>query len=258
MRKVLPILTVAFLLSALGCNPSHERLGDRYASSNNPKDWPKAVEEYKAALEENPNDPMIMGKLALVSKRLGRKLMEQSIFGNDVVNLLETAVEMMPTDHEAHFYLGMAYENRGRANPEYLDKAVEEFQIALKLRPEPRYYYGLGMTYYFQGKVEMAIEALNKAVDLDEGYVDAYAALGRFYYEVGKYENAITNYGEAIIRSDYRRDAQRISDFHANIGMIYETIGNSGKAIESWRRALEIYPGNQEARSHLEEHGVKP
>ena len=77
----------------------------------------------------------------------------------------QAALDITPTDAEAHYLLGAAYVQMGR-----MDEAVKEFNTALEHSPElPEAYFGLGTVYKLQGNVEEAIKAFEHFLELGPG-----------------------------------------------------------------------------------------
>ena len=95
---------------------------------------------------------------------------------------------------------GGAYEGQGR-----LDEAIGALNKAIELKPDltPAYYH-LGNTYGKQGNFDAAIEAFKKAIELNPDYAQAYADLGGAYEGQGRLDEAIGAFKKAIeLKPDY-------------------------------------------------------
>ncbi len=83
---------------------------------------------------------------------------------------------------------------------------------------------------------DIAIEACNRATELDENYVDAYYHLGLAYNNKRSYDAAIQNFSKAV----------RLNPKHAeswnNMGLAYEAKNELDSSIESYKKAVEIDP----------------
>ena len=59
-------------------------------------------------------------------------------------------------------------------------------------------YYSMGQAYMEQGKYDMAILALNKAVESSPDWAEAYNALGEAYVKLLKFDKALAQFNKAI------------------------------------------------------------
>lgn len=88
--------------------------------------------------------------------------------------LWENAVEKSPNNARAHVNLGVAYTDKG-----WLDKAIENFQFALRLKPESAEAHGnLGIAYAKKGWRDKAIEEYRTTLKLQPNYYDAHYNMG--------------------------------------------------------------------------------
>ena len=92
---------------------------------------------------------------------------------------------------------------------------------------------------------DKAIISLNKAISLNEKYVEAYNNLGIAYNNLGNLEDAIKNFSLSVkIKNDY-------SNGYNNLGSIYDDLGKNEDAIENYSKALEFNPKHIEAQKNL-------
>ncbi|NQE36836.1 tetratricopeptide repeat protein [Microcoleus asticus] len=122
-----------------------------------------------------------------------------------------------------------------------LEKAKAEYQAVLAQQK-----YNLGNTLKNQGKLEEAITAYRKAIEIDPNFAWAYNYLGLILQNQGKLEEAITAYRKAIeIDPNY-------TNAYNNLGLILQNQGKLEEAITAYRKAIEIDPNFADAHSHLE------
>lgn len=77
-------------------------------------------------------------------------------------------------------------------DPQFLDQTVETTLKAISLSPtDPKLVYNLGLLYGKQGDGNLAIETIQKAVEMKANYVDARNALAIFYQDIGENQKAI-------------------------------------------------------------------
>jgi len=85
--------------------------------------------------------------------------------------------------------------------------AERAFKIALKKKPNfRRAWKNLGLLYFLQDKLDLALEPLQKAVELGDGNHRSYGLLGYAYLRQEKYMGAETAYREAFLRKPDQKD----------------------------------------------------
>lgn len=190
-----------------------------------------------------------------------------------------TATEVDPRDHQNWVNLGTIYQNiiplgiEGSA-----DSAIAAFDRALTLRPSsPRVYLSKATLERSRGNNDVALELVNRAVDLRGQYTDAIFLKAQIQLEREDVENAIASV-EAITvfepnnpvaffqlgllhygSNDFGRAAQAlerailINDQYANaryfLGLSYWRLGNIAGAISEFERVRETNPENEEVIS---------
>ncbi len=117
------------------------------------------------------------------------------------------------------------------------DNAIEICQKALDLDDifVEGYYY-LGLTYKLKKKYNIAIENFQRAVDFDKNHIESWKWMGLAYEATEDYDKALKNL-EKSIEID-----PNFADGWYNIGNVYKLKKEFDKAIESYNRAIEINP----------------
>ena len=65
-------------------------------------------------------------------------------------------------------------------------------------------YYSMGQKYVEKGNFDMAVLALEKAVELAPDWPEAHNALGEIYVELLRFEDAVAEFDKAVrLKSDY-------------------------------------------------------
>ncbi len=105
----------------------------------------------------------------------------------DKIGLWEDTVEKSPRSAEAHYSLGVAYQNLNMP-----DKAMEQYLTTIILRPDyVEAHNNLGNIYKTFNMPEKAVEQYQFAIKLKPDYAEAYFNLGSFlYYRMGEKEEA--------------------------------------------------------------------
>ncbi len=157
------------------------------------------------------------------------------------------AIKLDPSYQLAHGNLANAYQSQG-----FIDRAIEEWQVAIKLAPYvPEAYYNLGIIYQSQGNIDKAIEEYLIAVKLNPDLPQVHSNLGVAYKSQGLIDRAIEEYLIAIkLNPD-------ILEAHYNLGIAYQSQGIFDKAVENYKEVLRLKPDweaphFQLGRIHLE------
>jgi tetratricopeptide (TPR) repeat protein len=119
--------------------------------------------------------------------------------------LLSAAARRGHSSFAAHYGLG-----RLLAAEQKWEGALAEFKRALAARPSPEAHYVVGCVYYQMNRDRLAARHLNKAVELDERYAEAYYMLGLLHLragERGRAEEAFAAARAADVREPRYREA---------------------------------------------------
>lgn len=119
------------------------------------KDYLDAIDYFQAAMNKEPRNAMIENKLGLSQLALQRYNLAGKCFRN--------ATRMDRNYAEAYNNLGAIYHFQ-----KSYAKAIHQYEIALKLRPESATFYGnLGAAYFAKKEPEKAMIAYIHALQLD-------------------------------------------------------------------------------------------
>ncbi len=124
------------------------------------------------------------------------------------------AAEIDPSQHVAHGNLAISFQ-RLRMH----DRAVEAYKSAIAAladRPDPlaegEYYFNIGIVYGNQGKPDLAVQAMEKAAELDPGRA------GQAFY---------------------------------NLGVVLSNSGKNAEALEAFKKAVEADPKHANAHYQI-------
>jgi len=110
------------------------------------------------------------------------------------IRILKELVEKYPKEKEAHFTLGLVYQNR-----DLFEEALEEYHQALELDPNWGYLLNsLAYTYSDKGNHEKAIEYFQKYAAVSPGDANPIDSLAEQYFRMGRLDEAIANYKKAL------------------------------------------------------------
>jgi tetratricopeptide (TPR) repeat protein len=171
---------------------AHFLLGQAY---NQAGQLEKAAEEFRKVLELNPESAAAHHNLGVTHYQL------QDL--QSAIDEFEAALQIDPDDPDTHYQLGATYLTlalsgsapAAAVDPELLDQATAEFNIAIELREGmPEALIGLGNVYIQQGDYETAIETLRQAIESVPNSREAYYALAGAYAQSGNIDRACETY----------------------------------------------------------------
>jgi len=140
-----------------------------------------------------------------------------------------------------HYNLGVNYYNQGRIN-----LAIIEFKEAIRINQNyTDAHYNLGFTYQNQGKLDEATTVYKEAIRIDPNKVDVHNNLGIVYRQQGKFDEAIDSYKQVININP------NVALSHSNLGNAYADKGMLDEAIDSYQKAIEINPNFAQPHNNL-------
>jgi eukaryotic-like serine/threonine-protein kinase len=142
------------------------------------------------------------------------------------------ALRLAPNLPQVRYSLALTLSGSGK-----LDEAVEELQRALAL--QPRYDDArrlLGTVLARQGRIDEAVGEFRKAIDLRPGFWGHHSALGVALFQSGRHDEAADAFREVIrLQPDNAFGYQQL-------GTVYHSQGHLAQALEQYRRANAITP----------------
>ncbi len=177
----------------------------------------------------------------------------------NAVALYGRACELFPTYGPAHYALAQAYRQLGQK-----DKAQEQLELYVRgrnivppiedpLRDEMRE-LDLSATSYVErgvflaevGRLQDAIQATEKAAQLDPKFVLAHANLVSLYGRAGNLQKAEEHY-----RAVLSLNPEQFPKAHYDYGVLLMREGQFPEAEVAFRRAIQIQPAYAEAHNNL-------
>jgi TolB-like protein/Flp pilus assembly protein TadD len=179
------------------------------------------------------------------------------------------AVELAPSRDETEMALARLYLASGRS-----EQAEAVYGGLASRRPDDAdVLIGLGYAQLEQGRREDAARSLQKAIEVEPGYWQAYSALGSFNFRLGRAEDAVgayrraaelapgnasvfSNLGAALLLAVRLEDAAAAFEkslaiepsraAHTNLGSMYYFLGRFPEAVRQYESAERIAPGDHE------------
>ena len=189
----------------------------------------------KRALEKVPSDSIdILFYTSLIHSRNEKYELAQDGYAR--------LLESNPDNIQFRFNLAASHERSGD-----FDTAESHFKKILEVAPDNALSLNyLGYMYAEKGvNLEEALSLIEKAlaIEPDNGaFLDSYAWV---LYKLGRYDEAIVPMKNAI------NNEQEDAILYDHQGDIYAALNQIDKAVESWEKALELDPDNDEIRAKL-------
>lgn len=183
--------------------PAHLAMASLYAELGRDDE---ALAEMERAAELAPDSGFILG-------RLGQLYMQRDDYERSV-DALRGAIETGEYEEDTVYALAVSLLYRSRADAE---KAIEGLELAAQRQPdEAGIYYHLANAYMWRdgvGDEQRAIDALNRALELDDTLTEPYFYLGRLYMRLGDRENAVAAWRQYVNVSDDAETVAQVREF---------------------------------------------
>ncbi|MEW6416508.1 MAG: tetratricopeptide repeat protein [Nitrospirota bacterium] len=136
----------------------------------------------------------IIPMLIVIAIILSGRTIHRNTIWKDEMTLWSDVVKKSPNKAGPRNNLGIAYDKKG-----LVDKAIEQYQMALKLNPGfAEAYVNLGIAYESLGSVDKAIEHFQTAIELKPESAKAHNNLGIAYKKTGLIDKAIEHFQMAV------------------------------------------------------------
>lgn len=220
----------------------------------------------RRALEDRPDDPRLLWRLAGVEIKAGRPDLASEILRTlakahptpDVLERLGSVLNRLGRHHEALPVLRRALElqpqrasvwnSAGEAlgNLGQITEAVDAFANAVRWRPEFAHaHYNLGLALRAAGQQEAALRALRHAVELSPDAAEPLQALGHLLHARGRYDQAVRCFRKLV----RLRPADAAA--HTSLGASLHMLGHLDAARDAYQQALALKPDYPTAHSNL-------
>lgn len=218
----------------------HYSLGHMYAdlaSINGSPDYiKKAIENYKLAIKEDPQTPMLSEELSELYIQTGRLREAQSD--------AEDALKANPNDVNAHRMLGRIFTRQigdsqeHRIDESMLKKSIDEYKKITELDPKDTdSWLMLGRLHKVAQNSVEAQNAYKKALEIDPDNEDALTGLAMVYADLGDNTAAADLLKKLAAKNPTPRSLQALAS-------AYEQMHEYALAAETLKRSLDLNPPN--------------
>ena len=186
--------------------------------------WDEARAHYQEALRHNPDHVNALNNLGTVLNQLGRQEEAEASY--------RRALRVQPAFAQAHNNLGVLLAVQGR-----LAEAVDCYQAALQFAPDSAdVLANLGDAYKRLGRAEEAAASYRSALRRGP-HAQAHINLGGLLLEQQQFEQA-----ETLLRDAVRQWPQLPEPYY-KLGLMLMTQGRSYEALDCYRKAVALVPG---------------
>jgi len=153
----------------------------------------------------------------------------------DIRNKAENELKLLRQKIEKHPIYSLK-EKPSEETVEDLDEFASKFELLemLGVTFKSEDYFNRATDLYFKGKYELAIKAIEKAIELKPDYADAWYNKGVALKDLGRYDEALKANEKAIeLESDY-------AGAWNNKGAALGDLGRYDEALKAYEKAIEL------------------
>jgi tetratricopeptide (TPR) repeat protein len=202
----------------------------------------QAIDEYKKALEFDPNNSLIYSEMAQSYLRNNRL--------REAADTAAKAIAIDKDDIEAHKLLTTIYlQAIGRAtaqqppSPETINSAIHEFEEIIRIDPTERQsFLMLARLYQIKGDRDKATEIYKKFLGIEPGSEEGVTALAKLHMDAGNYKEA------ADLLETFVKERPDSDSALQTLGEVYSELQDYAKAAEAYGRASELDPDDIEIK----------
>jgi tetratricopeptide (TPR) repeat protein len=218
----------------------------------------EAAEHYRAALQIKPDLPEAHNNIGAILAKQGR--------AEEAIQFYQNALKIRPHYALAHFNLAHTLVENGK-----VEQGIRHYYQAIRFKPEyAEAHNNLGGIFITLSETEKAIKHYIAALQIDPNLVEAYNNLGITLMQKGNIEPAIKQFQKALqlkpdfimaennlkralaIRKELATEISRLQQFlkenpdnvesHFQLGNLYYRKGDQRRAIQQYKKALQLNP----------------
>jgi len=202
----------------------------------------QAVEQYKLALDADPNSAMLQNGLADLYFKIGRV--------REAVTAAKEQLAKDPNNLHAHQLLGKVYlrslgDMQGSQSNDMLQLALGEYEKIAKLQPNDlETHLLLGQLYSLNHDSAKAEAQFKAAQTIDSNSEDAVLNMARLYGTQGEFQRAIDTLN--AVPADDRTAREEFA-----LGNSYDQVKKPAEAAAAYKAALDLEPDNLDSERGL-------
>ena len=202
----------------------------------------QAIEEYKLALDADPDSVVLQNGLADLYFKIGRI--------REAVTAAQDQVKKNPNDIEAHALLGRVYlrslgEMQNQQSNQMLQLAIGEYEKLAELKPnDVETHLLLGQLYGLNHDSAKAENEFKAAQKIDGSSEEVVLNMARLYSEQGEAQRACDTLAAVPV-------ADRTARIEFALGASYDQLKRPKEAAAAYQRALDQDPDNLDTERAL-------
>lgn len=203
------------------------------------KKFEEADNYYTKAIEMYPDDEMLYLDRGLLYSNL--KQYEKAIID------YQRAIDIDPNYSYAYNNMGVVYKNMS-----LYEKAIEYYKKAVEAKPDNYTALGNLAEVYFENVKDYSKAAYyyTKQIEIADGDADLYSERGEAYFKLGDIKKSKADYNAALkLYLEEFENKKSYACIYEDIGMCYERLDEKLKAIEYYKKAIELAPNCEDCRA---------
>ncbi len=156
------------------------------------------------------------------------------------IEYYKKGLELQPNNKKLLNLLSLAYLKKDET-----DKAIETLLKITKIEDDKKVWYQIGKIYESEDDMEKAKEAFDKAIEIDEKYLDACQEAAQMLFDNEEYEKAIPYLEKA---TKINPDNEQLQD---KLAKCYHISGKLDAAIKQYQSVIKDKPNNLRAYLNL-------
>lgn len=157
------------------------------------------------------------------------------------VRVLNGMLEGDPQATDLHYLIGVAYDG--------LNQTREARRHLAQVDPDSRFYNNAvvhsALLLRDEGRMDLAIAKIERALREDPGNADFYLYLGTFYEELERLDDALSTLREGLAVDDGN------ARLYFRIGVVLDKLGRRHESIESLKKVVRLTPDDADALNYL-------
>lgn len=182
----------------------------------------------------------VISILLILTVLLSCKTIKQIGLWRDAPTFWSYEIRLYPDVSSAYYSRGLAYYKLSN-----YQMALEDLNKTIEIDPQyMNVYYDRGVVYQDIGNYREAMNDYNKAIEHDPQFAKAYNNRGNIFLQLGDYPHALEDFNQAIkLNAD-------IPDYYYNRGVTLRNLGNYEQALKDYSRAIKLNPRYSKAYSN--------
>jgi tetratricopeptide (TPR) repeat protein len=202
----------------------------------------QAIDEYKKALDLDPNNSLIYSEMAESYLR-NKQLREAADTAGKAISIDKDNIEAHKLLSTIYLQIISSASSQRPPSADTINGAIHEFEEIIRIdSTERQSFVMLGRLYQIKGDRDKAAEIYRKLLGLEPDSEEGVTALSKLQMDSGNYKEA-SDLLEAFVKQHPESDTA----FTA-LGEAYSEMQEYAKAAEAYRRAAELDPDDVEIK----------